>query len=188
LKSIGKKDFITMTRSVWKDRFIDVNVIRRFDELLDFATDSFKQQYPDKVEELEAFFQTTPILGLTEMLESEDPIYENFLEVLFMAQEMSEEDPIEVWSRRSHISSEFLGFCFLIYNGHVYKKIVVTDNMIGRKFGEFAITKRIGTNIHYPEKNKKKRKKKKKLEKQQMEKQTEKQQEKKVEKKGDKKK
>jgi small subunit ribosomal protein S19 len=80
---------------------------------------------------------------------------QNKLEISLIAKQFSEENPIEVWSRRSVISPEFLGFSFLIYNGHIFQKIVVKNNMIGRKFGEFAATKRIGPNIHYPKKKKK---------------------------------
>lgn len=128
-----------MSRSVWKGPFIDVNLIRRFDELLFYAIERFRVQNKLKVEDLTKKF-----------------LKEYNVEILNIAKQFSEDDPIEVWSRRSFISPEFLGFSFLVYNGHVSKKIVVKSNMLGRKFGEFAVTKRIGPNIHYPKKKKKK--------------------------------
>lgn len=128
-----------MSRSVWKGPFIDVNLIRRFDELLSHAVERFRIQNKLQVEDLTKKF-----------------LKEYNVEILNIAKQFSEEEPIEVWSRRSFISPEFLGFSFLVYNGHVFKKIVVKSNMLGRKFGEFAVTKRIGPNIHYPKKKKKK--------------------------------
>lgn len=128
-----------MARSIWKGPYIDLNIVRRFDELLSFSIEHFLVQ--NKMEND----------GLTKKF-----LQENSIEILALAKQFSEEEPIEVWSRRSVISSEFLGFCFLVYNGHVFQKLIIQNNMIGRKFGEFAVTKRIGPNIHLSKKKKKK--------------------------------
>ena len=126
-----------MSRSIWKSPYIDLNIIRRFDELILISIDQFKFQ--NKLEDHE----------LTKRF-----LKQNKLEISLIAKKLSEEDPIEVWSRRSLISSEFVGFCFLVYNGHVFQKIIVKNNMVSKKFGEFAATKRIGPNIHSPKKKK----------------------------------
>jgi len=47
----------------------------------------------------------------------------------------------KVWSRRSVISSYLLGKRVLIYNGKVFKHLIVTREHIGFKFGEFIFTK-----------------------------------------------
>ena len=50
--------------------------------------------------------------------------------------------PIKTWSRRSMILPEFVGIHFQVYNGKTFIRMLVTDDMIGHKFGEFASTKK----------------------------------------------
>ena len=49
--------------------------------------------------------------------------------------------PVKVLSRNSIITPLCLGRTFEIYNGFKYIKVVVSDNMIGHKFGEFSPTR-----------------------------------------------
>ena len=48
---------------------------------------------------------------------------------------------IKTWSRRSTIVPEFIGLTFAVHNGKKFVPVYVTDNMIGMKLGEFAITR-----------------------------------------------
>jgi small subunit ribosomal protein S19 len=48
---------------------------------------------------------------------------------------------IKTWSRRSTILPQFVGLTFGVYNGHKFLPVLVTENMIGHKFGEFAPTR-----------------------------------------------
>ena len=48
---------------------------------------------------------------------------------------------IKTWSRRSTITPDFVGFTFAVYNGNKFIPVLVTDNMIGHKLGEFAPTR-----------------------------------------------
>jgi small subunit ribosomal protein S19 len=48
---------------------------------------------------------------------------------------------IKTWSRRSTILPEFVGFTFAIHNGRKFLPIFVTENMVGHKLGEFALTR-----------------------------------------------
>ena len=48
---------------------------------------------------------------------------------------------IKTWSRRSTILPQFIGLTFGVYNGHKFIPVIVTDNMIGHKLGEFASTR-----------------------------------------------
>ncbi len=50
--------------------------------------------------------------------------------------------PIKIWSRRSMIIPEFVGLNFHIYNGKGFIRLLVTEDMIGHKFGEFASTRK----------------------------------------------
>ncbi len=56
---------------------------------------------------------------------------------------------IKTWSRRSTILPEFVGVAFAVHNGNKFIPVVVTDNMVGHKLGEFAPTR---TFIKHPEK------------------------------------
>lgn len=48
---------------------------------------------------------------------------------------------IKIWSRASTILPQFIGLTFGVYNGQKFIPVLVTDNMIGHKFGEFAPTR-----------------------------------------------
>ncbi len=48
---------------------------------------------------------------------------------------------IKIWSRRSTILPQFVGITFGVHNGQKFIPVLVTENMIGHKFGEFAPTR-----------------------------------------------
>ena len=48
---------------------------------------------------------------------------------------------IKIWTRRSTILPQFVGLTFGVYNGHKFLPVLVTENMIGHKFGEFSPTR-----------------------------------------------
>jgi small subunit ribosomal protein S19 len=48
---------------------------------------------------------------------------------------------IKIWSRRSTILPQFVGLTFGVYNGKKFLPVLVTENMVGHKFGEFAPTR-----------------------------------------------
>jgi small subunit ribosomal protein S19 len=48
---------------------------------------------------------------------------------------------IKIWSRRSTILPQFVGLTFGVHNGQKFIPVLVTDNMIGHKFGEFSPTR-----------------------------------------------
>lgn len=48
---------------------------------------------------------------------------------------------IKIWSRRSTILPNFVGLTFGVYNGQKYIPVLVTENMVGHKFGEFSPTR-----------------------------------------------
>ena len=49
--------------------------------------------------------------------------------------------PIKTWSRRSTITPEFVGVTLSIHNGKTFLNAFVTENMVGHKIGEFALTR-----------------------------------------------
>ncbi|MFZ2587388.1 MAG: 30S ribosomal protein S19 [Alphaproteobacteria bacterium] len=48
---------------------------------------------------------------------------------------------IKTWSRRSTILPEMVGITFAVHNGHKHIPVLVNDDMVGMKFGEFAATR-----------------------------------------------
>lgn len=48
----------------------------------------------------------------------------------------------KIWSRRSTILPEFVGCTFQIYNGKTHVKCKITEEKVGHKFGEFAMTRK----------------------------------------------
>lgn len=49
--------------------------------------------------------------------------------------------PIKTWSRKSTITPEFVGHTFNVHNGKIFQSVFVTENMVGHKLGEFALTR-----------------------------------------------
>ncbi|GGB41070.1 30S ribosomal protein S19 [Tistrella bauzanensis] len=48
---------------------------------------------------------------------------------------------IRIWSRRSTVLPQFVGLTFGVYNGHKFLPVLVSEDMVGHKFGEFAPTR-----------------------------------------------
>ena len=49
--------------------------------------------------------------------------------------------PIKTWARACTIIPEFIGKTFMVHNGKDFRKVYVTENMVGHKLGEFSITR-----------------------------------------------
>ena len=49
--------------------------------------------------------------------------------------------PIKTWSRRSMILPEMIGLTLAVHNGRQHVPVLVSDNMVGHKLGEFAPTR-----------------------------------------------
>lgn len=48
---------------------------------------------------------------------------------------------VQTWSRRSTIVPEFVGATLMVHNGKTFVPVLVTENMVGHKLGEFAQTR-----------------------------------------------
>lgn len=48
---------------------------------------------------------------------------------------------IQIWSRRSTILPQFVGLTFGVYNGKKFIPVLVSEEMVGHKFGEFSPTR-----------------------------------------------
>ncbi len=49
---------------------------------------------------------------------------------------------IKTWSRRSQISPEMVGFNFGVHNGRAHLEVLVTEDMVGHRLGEFSPTRK----------------------------------------------
>ena len=57
------------------------------------------------------------------------------------ARAISDKKPIKTWSRRSTITPDFVGLTIAVHNGKQHIPVYVTENMVGHKLGEFALTR-----------------------------------------------
>ena len=57
------------------------------------------------------------------------------------AKATSDKRPIKTWSRRSTIVPDFIGLTIAVHNGKTHVPVYVTENMVGHKLGEFALTR-----------------------------------------------
>ncbi len=64
-------------------------------------------------------------------------LYKKVLEAV----ETKNRRPIKTWSRRSMVIPEMIGLTIAVHNGKIHVPILITENMIGHKLGEFAITR-----------------------------------------------
>ncbi len=49
--------------------------------------------------------------------------------------------PIKTWSRRSTVFPEMVGLTIAIHNGRQHVPVLINENMVGHKLGEFALTR-----------------------------------------------
>jgi len=49
--------------------------------------------------------------------------------------------PIRTWSRRSMILPDMVGLTIAVHNGRQHVPVLISENMVGHKLGEFAITR-----------------------------------------------
>jgi small subunit ribosomal protein S19 len=57
------------------------------------------------------------------------------------AREANDRRPIKTWSRRSVIFPEMVGMTIAVHNGRQHVPVLVNENMVGHKLGEFALTR-----------------------------------------------
>lgn len=57
------------------------------------------------------------------------------------AQASNDKRPIKTWSRRSTILPDFVGLTIAVHNGKQHIPVYVSENMVGHKLGEFALTR-----------------------------------------------
>lgn len=49
--------------------------------------------------------------------------------------------PITTWARASTILPEYVGIVFMVHDGRKHVKVAITEDMVGHRLGEFAVTR-----------------------------------------------
>ena len=65
----------------------------------------------------------------------------HLLKKVEMAVEKNDRRPIKTWSRRSTIFPEMVGLTIAIHNGRQHVPVLINEEMVGHKLGEFAGTR-----------------------------------------------
>ena len=55
--------------------------------------------------------------------------------------ESNDKRPIKTWSRRSMITPDFVGLTIQVHNGRQHVPVFISEDMVGHKLGEFALTR-----------------------------------------------
>ena len=65
----------------------------------------------------------------------------HLLDKVEKARTNNDKRPIKTWSRRSVVIPDMVGLTIAVHNGRQHIPIYVTENMVGHKLGEFAVTR-----------------------------------------------
>ena len=71
-------------------------------------------------------------------------IDEHLMKKVAKLNESGKKEVVKTWSRRSTIYPEFIGHTFAVHNGKEFIPVYVTEDMVGHKLGEFALTRKFG--------------------------------------------
>ncbi len=65
----------------------------------------------------------------------------HLLKKVEQAIETNSRKPIKTWSRRSVVFPEMVGLTIAVHNGRQHVPVLINENMVGHKLGEFALTR-----------------------------------------------
>ena len=68
-------------------------------------------------------------------------IAEHLLKKLERMQRSGQKQPIKTWSRQSTVTPDFVGYTVAVHDGRKHIPVFITENMVGYKFGDFALTR-----------------------------------------------
>ena len=68
-------------------------------------------------------------------------VEQHLLEKVQKQNQTGKKTVIKTWSRRSMIMPEFVGHTFSVHNGKAFVNVFVSENMVGHRLGEFAVTR-----------------------------------------------
>jgi small subunit ribosomal protein S19 len=65
----------------------------------------------------------------------------HLLKKVEVARAGNDKRPIKTWSRRSTVVPDFVGLTIAVHNGKQHIPVYISENMVGHKLGEFALTR-----------------------------------------------
>ena len=65
----------------------------------------------------------------------------HLLKKIEIAVEKNDRKPIKTWSRRSMILPQMVGLTIAVHNGRLHVPVLINEDMVGHKLGEFAMTR-----------------------------------------------
>lgn len=71
-------------------------------------------------------------------------VFDRLLKKVQSLNESGKKEVIKTWSRSSTIYPDFVGHTFAVHNGKDFIPVYVTEDMVGHKLGEFALTRKFG--------------------------------------------
>ena len=69
---------------------------------------------------------------------------ESLMKKIVKLNESNKKEVVKTWSRRSTIYPEFIGHTIAVHNGKEFIPVYCTEDMVGHKLGEFALTRKFG--------------------------------------------
>lgn len=71
-------------------------------------------------------------------------VFDRLLKRVRALNESGKKEVIKTWSRRSTIYPDFIGHTIAVHNGKDFIPVYITEDMVGHKLGEFALTRKFG--------------------------------------------
>ena len=71
-------------------------------------------------------------------------IDESLMKKIKKLNETNKKEVVKTWSRRSTIFPDFIGHTIAVHNGREFIPVYITEEMVGHKLGEFALTRKFG--------------------------------------------
>ena len=71
-------------------------------------------------------------------------VFERLLKKVEELNKSGKKEVIKTWSRRSTIFPQFVGHTIAVHDGRKHVPVYVTEDMVGHKLGEFALTRKFG--------------------------------------------
>ena len=69
-------------------------------------------------------------------------VFDRLLAKVQQLNENNKKEVIKTWSRRSTIYPDFIGHTIAVHNGKEFIPVYITEDMVGHKLGEFALTRK----------------------------------------------
>lgn len=74
-------------------------------------------------------------------------VFDRLLKKVQKLNETGKKEVVKTYSRRSTIFPDFVGHTIAVHNGKEFIPVYITEDMVGHKLGEFALTRKFGGHV-----------------------------------------